>query len=509
MRRAAVSFGFAVTVEGVVADCAGADGAIASAAARSDALAAIVRLETLLVSSARRIVGTMSEAANGSRVAYDCERCPAAHPSRAQLCSTADEMAERRAGPLGVRKGWYSARKAQLIVAEWRVRAAMPMFGRMDATWLPENRWMRRSLLAAIVLYGWTVFGILSSAHFFLGEEAGSGSASLADIAGHVLLFYWAWAAVTPLVWLVLRRAVNRDTSANHRWAILALATPLIIAVHGALYLIAVHVTGVEERTQARAAELGAYVMRHAGGDLATVAVLVAVYLLFDARQREHEREVASAALEARAAAADLELLRSQLQPHFLFNALNTVSTLVLRGDNSAADDAINRISRYLRSALEQRADALVSVKEEIADVAQYFGIERLRFGDALCLDVRVDDDAREVRMPALVVQPLVENAIRHGLSPAGGATRIGIRAAVRDGRLRLGVCDPGSARAPEQGSAECQEGFGLRYVRERIRHFYGTEGSVRLKRSGEGTIATIDIPLIVPFTRHPTRTPA
>ena len=405
-------------------------------------------------------------------------------------------MAERRAGPFGVRRGRYGARKAQLSVAEWRTRLGMPMFGRMDSTWLPENRWMRRSLLAAIVLYGWTVFGILSSAHFFLGAEAASGSASLEDIAGHVLLFYWAWAAVTPLVWLVLRRAANPGTSARRRWATIALATPVIVATHGVLYLLIVRLSGVDATTRTGAAELGTYVVRHAGGDLATIAVLVAVYLLLDARQRAHDREIATAALEARAAAADLELLRSQLRPHFLFNALNTVSTLVLRGDNAGADAAISRISRYLRSALEQRTDALVSVKEEIADVAQYFAIEQLRFGDALSLDVCVDEDAREARMPALLVQPLVENAIRHGLSPAGGATRIGIAAAVKDGRLRVRVCDPGSAGAAERGSEARDEGFGLRYVRERVRYIYGADATVTLERSAMATIATIDMPV-------------
>jgi two-component system, LytTR family, sensor kinase len=407
-------------------------------------------------------------------------------------------MAAPRASPFGARMGRYGARKAQLIVAEWRARVGMPMFGCMDATWLPENRWMRRSLVAAIVLYGWTVFGILSSAHFFLGEEAANGGASLADIAGHVLIFYWAWAAVTPLVWLALRRAVNRHTSTEDRWTIIALATPVIIAVHAVLYLFAVHLTGIEEKTQRGAAELVAYLMRHAGGDLATIAVLVAVYLLFDARQRSHEREVAAAALETRAAATEVELLRSQLQPHFLFNALNTVSTLVLRGDNSAADVAIGRISRYLRSALEQRADALVSVREELADVAQYFAIEQLRFGERLCLDVRIDDDAREVRMPALIVQPLVENAIRHGSSPNGVVTRVGIAAAIEGERLRLRISDPGRASAAEQCSGVTDEGFGLRYVRGRVRHFYGTDASVTLEKSPMGTVATIDVPLVL-----------
>jgi two-component system, LytTR family, sensor kinase len=404
-------------------------------------------------------------------------------------------MAESRAGPFGAQMGRQGPRTAQLIGAEWRLRAVSPMFGRMDATWLPENRWMRRSLLTAIVLYGWTVFGLLSSAHFFLGEEAASGGASLADIAAHVLLFYWAWAAVTPLVWWVLRRAVNQSTSGRHRWAMIALATPVLIAIHGALYLTAVHLAGIEEGTRAGVPELAKYVMRHAGGDFATVAVLVGVYLLFDERQRAHAREVASAELEARAAAADLELLRSQLQPHFLFNALNTVSTLVLRGDNAGADVAIGRISRYLRSALEQRADALVSVKEEIADVAQYFAIEQLRFGDTLCLDVRIDEGAGDARMPALIVQPLVENAIRHGLSRTGSATRIGVAAAVQGDRLRLRVCDPGSASIADERNGACDEGFGLRYVRERVRHFYGADANVTLERSTMGTVATIDVP--------------
>jgi two-component system LytT family sensor kinase len=429
-----------------------------------------------------------------------------AHPGCAQAPPAIGEMAVRRARPLGLRMGRSGGQKAQVIGVEWRARKVMPMFRRMDAAWLPENRWMRRSLLVAIVLYAWTVFGVLSSAHFFLGEEAASGGASLADIAGHVLLFYWAWAAVTPLVWLVLRRAVNDETSTNRRWTMIALATPVLIALHGMLYLSAVHLVGIQDGAQSAASELGKYVMRHGGGDLATIAVLVGVYLLLDARQRAHAREVASAALEARVVAADLELLRSQLQPHFLFNALNTVSTLVLRGDNQGADVAIGRIARYLRSALEQRADALVSVRDEIADVAQYFAIEQLRFGDALRLDVHVDDDAREARMPALVVQPLVENAIRHGPARTNGAARIGIAATAQDGRLRVRVFDPGSTSAAAEASADpCDEGFGLRYVRGRVRHFYGDDASVTLERSPAGTVATIDVPL-APCQRRATQ---
>jgi two-component system, LytTR family, sensor kinase len=431
---------------------------------------------------------------SGSELAYDWGIGTGAHRSSAQSREAGAEMAEWRAGSPGVWAG--TAPRARNSEARSGVPSWPAQCLGMDAAWLPQNRWMRRSLIAAMVLYAWTVFGILSSAHFFLGEEAASGSASLADIAGHVLLFYWAWAAVTPLVLSVLRRAVDGGAHASHRWAMIALATPVIVLVHGVLYLIAVRLSGVESDSPIGVAELGKYAMRHAGGDVATVAVLVAVYLLLDARQRAHAREVASTALEARAAAADLEVLRGQLQPHFLFNALNTVSTLVLRGDNTGAEMAIGRISRYLRSALAQRADALVSVREELADVAQYFAIERLRFGDALCLDVRIDDDAREVRIPASIVQPLVENAIRHGVSSETTATRIGIAATVQDSRLLLRVNDPGSAETGEKRDAGCDEGFGLRYVRERLRHFYGTDAGVTLEGSAAGTVVTIDVPL-------------
>ncbi len=366
----------------------------------------------------------------------------------------------------------------------------------MNPSWLPQNRWMRRVLLAGIVVYAWTVFGMLSSAHFLLGEEARGQRALLADIAGHVLVFYWAWAAVTPLVLAALRRMVRQDLRVGRRWLLLLLATPAIVAVHGVVYLLAVRLFGVERMSPIGAAELADYAMRHAGGDLATVGVLTAAYLLLDARQRAHVREVESAALEARAAAADLEVLRLQLQPHFLFNALNTVSTLVLRGDNESADDAIGRISRYLRTALSQRADALVLVGQEISDVQQYFAIERLRFGEALCLDVRVDDGARDVRMPAILVQPLVENALRHGTTLGTSAARIGISATVRGDRLELQVRNRSNGGAVALEPEENPDGFGLRYVRERLHHFYGEDASLTLDTSGAETFATVSVPL-------------
>ncbi|MEO6211222.1 MAG: histidine kinase [Gemmatimonadaceae bacterium] len=211
--------------------------------------------------------------------------------------------------------------------------------------------------------------------------------------------------------------------------------------------------------------------------------------------------EVAAGALETRLAAANLELLRSQLQPHFLFNALNTVSTLVLKSDMPAADDAIVRISRYLRSALAPRADETVTVADELADVEQYFAIERLRFGDALGLELCITEAARGAYVPSHILQPLVENAIRHGMAPAGAVMRVKVGASIDGGRLRLRVTDPAQGGGVAVAGASTN-GFGLRYVRERLQLFYGFEASVTLASSTGGTTATVEVPLVHPGKR-------
>ncbi|MDQ2766136.1 MAG: hypothetical protein M3Y30_03165, partial [Gemmatimonadota bacterium] len=112
-----------------------------------------------------------------------------------------------------------------------------------------------------------------------------------------------------------------------------------------------------------------------------------------------------------------------------------------------------------------------------------------------LCLDARIAIEAGNVRIPALIVQPLVENAIRHGLSPAAQEARVVVIASVSGGRLKLEVSDPARGGDASNGEREEGEGFGLRYVRERLAHFYGTDASVGLVRNGAGTVVTLEIP--------------
>lgn len=346
----------------------------------------------------------------------------------------------------------------------------------------------------------WTAFGLLSSAHFFFREAAVSDDASFGDTASHVLVFYWCWAILTPAVIILARRVMREGAPGSRGWATLALAAPVAVVVHGALFLVSIRLLGLAPSARLNITEIESYAMRHGGGDLATFAVLVGVYLLFEANRRARQREIEAVALEARLARSDLELLRWHLHPHFLFNALNTVSTLVLRGEAVPAEHAISLISQYLRAALSHRADLTVTLAEELAIVTRYVEIEKLRFGSALQLDITTDEKALTSQVPGLIVQPLVENAIRYGLARQPGSEPIRIAASVDNGRVVLTVADSGSGANGGDGAAEADKDresdrFGLRYVRERLRQFYGDDAHFDLTIGENSTIAVIDLP--------------
>jgi LytS/YehU family sensor histidine kinase len=234
------------------------------------------------------------------------------------------------------------------------------------------------------------------------------------------------------------------------------------------------------------------YMRRHTGGDLATGALLVGFAFYAETTRRGKARETAAANLEQRLARAEVELLRWQLQPHFLFNALNTVSTLVLKSDNVRAEQAISLIARYLRSVLNREGEELVTLEDELRFVSSYVDIEKLRFGDALCVERRVSPDALAQRIPAMVLQPLVENAIRHGAA-AGSSRRIDVAAHVSANRLIVSVRNPISG---VEGAADGNGGFGLPYVRQRLAHWYGTSARLEMQVVDGETIVTVDIPV-------------
>jgi two-component system, LytTR family, sensor kinase len=231
---------------------------------------------------------------------------------------------------------------------------------------------------------------------------------------------------------------------------------------------------------------------------LLAVAGAVAVYatawqetLIVEFARASRDRE----RLEARLARAQLESLKHQLQPHFLFNALNAITALI-PSDARAAQRSVQGLGALLRVSLEDSAEHEVRLGRELELLGHYLDIQHIRFQDRLAVEVTVEPDIVGALMPNLLLQPLVENAIRHGIGPraAGGSIQVVV---ARDGsKLRLRVSDDGvGARLGPAGALD-REGIGLGNTRARLIHLYGAQQSMVVTTApGAGFIVEIEIP--------------
>ena len=223
------------------------------------------------------------------------------------------------------------------------------------------------------------------------------------------------------------------------------------------------------------------------------VVVCGAHALLFYRRSQERERRALE--LAASLAQAKLQALRMQLQPHFLFNTLNAISTLVHR-DAAAADEMIGNLSDFLRLTLENADRPELPLGEELEFVRCYLAIEQVRFGDRLRVDYDVPAELRSVAVPTLILQPLVENALRHGLEPQTGGGTLRIEARRMGDSLQISVIDNGRglpAQPPQR------TGIGVANTRERLRERFGANsgaGLVMDSPAGGGTAAILTLPL-------------
>ena len=186
--------------------------------------------------------------------------------------------------------------------------------------------------------------------------------------------------------------------------------------------------------------------------------------------------------MRSQLAESRLEALTAQLQPHFLFNTLQGISTLITR-DPIAADRMLTNLSDLLREVLRRGEKREVELTEELRVLESYLDISRARFGDRLTVSVAVDEAAERALVPFFILQPLVENALHHGISSHAGAGSIEIAAQRVNGQLRLRVSDDG----PGTVTPDAQRGIGLANTRARLRELYGAAHSLDLGRPPEG----------------------
>jgi signal transduction histidine kinase len=210
---------------------------------------------------------------------------------------------------------------------------------------------------------------------------------------------------------------------------------------------------------------------------------------------RYRERQLQSARLETELVRAQLHALRSQLQPHFLFNSLHTIAMLMREQRVDDATDMIARLGELLRRALDGDGVQEVRLEDELQMARDYLAIEQVRFGDRLHVRFDVQGDVRDALVPAMVLQPLVENAVRHGVSRRSSAGSIDVHAGIEGGRLRLRVRDdgPGFGGDPREDSPH----LGLANTRRRLQHLYGDRQQLEVADvDGGGAAVTVLIPL-------------
>jgi two-component system, LytTR family, sensor kinase len=197
--------------------------------------------------------------------------------------------------------------------------------------------------------------------------------------------------------------------------------------------------------------------------------------------------------LTAQTQAAQLKMLRYQLNPHFLFNTLNSISTLVLLKDTERANAMLTRLSAFLRYTLANDAVTTVPLVKEIETLKLYLDIERLRFEDRLRVHFHIDPLAQSVEIPSLLLQPLVENAIKYGVAPKEEGADITVRAQVENGRMTLEVADTGPGL---EGTSTKPGSIGLPNTRQRLQQVYGRDHSLKIRNNNpRGLVVQIDIP--------------
>ena len=308
----------------------------------------------------------------------------------------------------------------------------------------------------------------------------------VAQIVG-IQALLWAFLSAGIGAWHRRARAV-----ASNVWILLAFHVPTLAAVA----LIDSAVSRLLSRVLLGAAPTVSFlftVVYYADFEIVSYLAIVAVAEALLVRRALVERQRLSKRLEASLVRARLDYLEAQLQPHFLFNSLGAVSELAYDAP-ATASRVLRQLIAIFRTALARKSDE-VTLGEEIVGIEPYLDIQRIRFADWLTIDYRVDDAAVDCLLPRFILQPLVENAIRHGLSGRSAAGRIQISATVDHSSLIVSVTDNGVGFDPARRSTG--RGIGLANVRDRLAILYGDDDRLSLTSSdGGGAVAELMIPV-------------
>ncbi len=326
---------------------------------------------------------------------------------------------------------------------------------------------------------GWTLCGALLAAQAFVSAAMRGEPIGWARPLAIWLAWAWLWALLTPAILRLTARHPFGRSNMLRTLAVHVSASIVAVAINLGLFALVAPLVGAASW----AGSWSATFLRLVGSIF--LLDLPAYWLLVILAETIRLRR-----LEAQLSEARLLALKAQLQPHFLFNALNTVSVL-MREDVDAAEDVLVRLSALLRRTLDSSAKHEVPLREELAVLEAYLEIERVRFADRLAYRIDVAPDAEDTAVPPLILQPLVENAVRHGIARRVSPGRIEIAVTRRGGRVRMSVRDDGPGI-----DAGAREGVGLANTRARLEQLYGSRHSFEVTNApGGGALVAMEIP--------------
>lgn len=335
---------------------------------------------------------------------------------------------------------------------------------------------------------------VFSTQEFFRAARQGEAVTWVGAFAD--LMPYWLfWALLSlPIGWLSRRYRIEKG-----RWlsslAIHLLASILLATLYPLAYILVLIVTSTSSAPEiSPRLHLFFFINAHVFGIL-TYWIILTIILTLNYYRGYQEQRVGAARLEAQLKEAELQALRMQLHPHFLFNALHSVTALVLKNENKEAVRMINRLSELLRFAIRDNETHWVPLKQEVQFLDRYLEIEQIRFRDRLTVSMSIETETLNAEIPNFILQPLVENAIRHGIAMQSSSGTITLTANRQNGALYLEVRDDGPG-LPDNWKQLSKDGVGLRNTRARLEQLYGSEYSFDLSNGKErGAVAALTLP--------------
>lgn len=368
------------------------------------------------------------------------------------------------------------------------------------ASHAPPVSWRSRLLL---LMLAWAVPGAISvGQHYVVWASYGDGVFFLGGFCAFFLPWQ-VWALATPLVvWLGRTLPLTRRRWWLHLPAHLT-CNALIGTAYISLQYYGGRATGLEPFASIAPLDLiPPFAIKNTVVQMIIYWGVLAADRGLSYQRRYREAELHRAQLEARLVEAKLDALRSQLQPHFLFNTLNAITVLVRKKEHAAAIKMLSGVSELLRRSLSSLTQEWVPLRDELDFLGHYLDIQRVRFPDRLQVTLHAEPAALAARVPSLFLQPLVENAIEHGIGPRAEGGRIDLSVQARGGtRLHLEIRDDGVGLSPD-----AREGIGVGNLRRRLTQLYGSAATFTLAPAASGgTVVTVELPLEYADAAEPT----